>query len=84
MKSRFRVDSPGALRKLLEHGGGVSILDQFNAQEGIQSKRLVRLLPDWTLPSAGIYAVHPPGRHVTPKVRSFVDFYRQYLKTRSG
>jgi DNA-binding transcriptional LysR family regulator len=79
VKSRFRVDSPGALRSLLQQHAGVSILDQFNAQEGIRSKRLIRLLPEWTLPAAGIYAVYLPGRQVPAKVRSFVDFYRQYL-----
>jgi DNA-binding transcriptional LysR family regulator len=79
VKSRIRVDSPGALRTLLQHHAGVSIMDQFNAQEGLDSGRLVRLLPEWSLPTAGIYAVHPPGRHVTPKVRAFIDFYRQYL-----
>ena len=59
---------------------GVSVLDQFNAMKGIGSKRLIRLMPDWTLPTAGIYAVYPPGRHVPAKVRSFIDFYRHYLQ----
>lgn len=79
VKARLRVDSPGALRSLLQNNAGVSVLDQFNAQEGISSNELVRLLPEWTLPSAGIYAVYPPGRQVPGKVRSFIDFYRQYL-----
>jgi len=80
VKARFRVDSPGALRSLLQQHVGVSVLDQFNAQEGISSKRLIRLLPEWFLPSAGIYAVYPPGRQLPAKVRSFIDFYRQYLE----
>lgn len=79
VKTRFRVDSPGALRSLLQQHAGVSVMDEFNAQEGIKSKRLIRLLPDWSLPSAGIYAVYPSGRQVPAKVRSFIDFYREYL-----
>lgn len=79
VKSRFRVDSPGALRSLLQQHAGVSVLDEFNALEGINAKRLIRLLPDWSLPSAGIYAVYPSGRQVLAKVRSFIDFYREYL-----
>lgn len=81
VKTRFRVDSPGALRSLLEKDAGVSILDQFNAQAGINAGRLVRLLPEWSLHRAGIYAVYPPGRQVPAKVRNFVEFYRHYLAT---
>jgi DNA-binding transcriptional LysR family regulator len=80
IKSRIRVDSPGVLRSLLQQHVGVSVLDQFNAQDGISSKRLIRLLPEWSLPTAGIYAVYPPGRQMPAKVRSFIDFYRQYLE----
>jgi DNA-binding transcriptional LysR family regulator len=80
VKSRIRVDSPGVLRSLLQQHVGVSVLDEFNAQDGINSKRLIRLLPEWSLPTAGIYAVYPPGRQMPAKVRSFIDFYRQYLE----
>jgi DNA-binding transcriptional LysR family regulator len=80
VKSRLRIDSPGALRAVIEQDAGISILDQFNAQEGLDTKRLVRLLPQWSLPLGGIYAVFPPGRHVPAKVRRFIDFYRQHLE----
>lgn len=80
VKSRFRVESPAALSALLQQHVGVSVLDQFNAQEGIKAQRLVRLLPDWSLPSAGVYAVYPPGRQVSAKIRRFIDFYQHYLK----
>lgn len=79
VRSRVRVDSPGALRALLEKDAGVSVLDQFNAQVGIDAGRLVRLLPGWSLPRGGIHAVYPPGRQMPAKVRAFSDFYRGYL-----
>lgn len=82
VKARIRVDAPGALRSLLEARMGVSVLDQFNAQDGIKAGRLLRLLPEWSLPAAGIFAVYPPGRQVSAKVRSFIDFYRHYLERR--
>jgi DNA-binding transcriptional LysR family regulator len=84
VKSRVRVDSPGALRSLLQEAVGISVLDQFNAEEGIAAKRLVRVLQGWSLPSAGIYAVYPPGRQVSAKVRGFIDFYRTYLAERNA
>lgn len=80
VKSRMRVDSPGALRSMLRHGCGVSVLDQFSAEEALKAGHLVRVLADWTLPRAGIYAVYPPGRHVAAKVRAFIAFYRDWLQ----
>lgn len=79
MKSRMRVNSPAALRALLREGAGVSVLTQQSAEEGMRDGYLVRLLPQWSLPQGGIYAVVPPGRHMPARVRAFIDFYRDYL-----
>ncbi|MBR9884227.1 MAG: LysR family transcriptional regulator [Oceanospirillales bacterium] len=76
MHSRFRVDSTGALRSLLKSDAGVSVMASYIGQ---QDEELVRLLPQWHLPSGGIYAVFPPGAFIPAKVRAFVDFYRQWL-----
>jgi len=32
------------------------------------------LLPDYPPPEQALYALYPPGRHLSAKVRSFVDF----------
>jgi DNA-binding transcriptional LysR family regulator len=34
----------------------------------------VRVLADYTAPTTGIYAVYPSRRHLSAKVRAFVDF----------
>lgn len=80
VKSRIRVDSPGALRAMLRHGSGISVLDQYSAEEAVKAGYLVRILDAWSLPRAGIYAVYPPGRHVPAKVRAFIAFYREWLQ----
>ena len=80
MKSRMQVDSPGAVLALVEHGAGISVLEERTAQPALDSGALVRLLPKWTLPEGGIFAVLPPGRHVPAKVRAFIDFYKAGLK----
>lgn len=78
-KGRIRVDSSAALRSLLLCGAGISVLDQFGVEAAIKSGRLQRLLPDWSLPRGGVYAVLPPGRHVAANARAFIDFYREYM-----
>ncbi|WP_338765535.1 LysR family transcriptional regulator [Massilia sp. METH4] len=79
MRARIRTDSTGALRALVLDGAGVSILDEYSVRRDLASGALVRLLPEWTLPSGGTFAVFPPGRHVSRKVRAFVAFYQEWL-----
>jgi len=82
VKSRYRVDSPAALRALIQAGLGISVLDEFSAQSGIAANQLIRLLPEWSLPDGGIYAKYPPGKHASAKVRAFIDYYQRYLDDR--
>ncbi|MEN3030045.1 LysR family transcriptional regulator [Chromobacterium amazonense] len=78
-RARIKVDSAASLRTLLLAGAGVSVLDSFSVQEDIRQGRLVHLLPQWTLPKGGVYAVFPPGRHAPAAARAFVEFYRVLL-----
>lgn len=79
MRSRLRVDSSRALRALVEGGAGVAVLDAPGAEAGLRAGRLVRLLPQWQLPSGGIHAVYPPGRLASPLAKAFVEFCRSRL-----
>lgn len=82
VKSRYRVDSPAALRALIQAGLGISVLDEFSARSGIAENQLIRLLPEWSLPDGGIYAKYPPGKHASAKVREFIGFYQHFLDGR--
>jgi DNA-binding transcriptional LysR family regulator len=77
MSTRLQTDSATSLRALLLAGAGVSVMNQLSVQSDLAEGRLVRLLPDWQTPSGGVFAVYPPGRHLSPAARAFVDFYRQ-------
>lgn len=81
-RGHLRADSAAALRALLEGGAGISALDQFSARPAIHSGRLQRVLPDWTPPGGGLYAVYAPNRHPPARVRQFVDHYRRQLQPR--
>jgi len=55
-------------------GGGLAMLAAFMAGEHVKSGRLVTLLDEYVREDVPIYAVYPSGRHLSPKVRAFVDF----------
>ncbi|MGA3251492.1 MAG: LysR family transcriptional regulator [Paraburkholderia sp.] len=61
-------------------GQGVLTRSEWDANPYLESGRLKRLLPDWTLPSADICAVYPQRLHLSAKVTAFIDFLEQFLE----
>ncbi len=55
-------------------GLGIAREPDFIVAPEIRSGTLVRLLPTYKLPSSAIHAVYPSRRHLSAKVRAFVDF----------
>lgn len=55
-------------------GLGIGQITSYQAEGHLKSGTLVRLLPDWTQPPLPVYVVYPPNRHLSAKVRAFVDW----------
>jgi DNA-binding transcriptional LysR family regulator len=77
VQAAARCNSPSSVRELVREGLGVSVLLDYLLREDVAQGRLVRLLPDWTLPGVGLHAVYPASRHVPAKVRALIDFLRR-------
>jgi DNA-binding transcriptional LysR family regulator len=67
------------LREVAVQGLGVALQPTFIAGERIRSGELVALLLDYTWPVAPAYAVYPPTRHLSYRVRAFIDFLAGYF-----
>jgi LysR family transcriptional regulator, regulator for bpeEF and oprC len=55
-------------------GFGISQCVTFMAAPFLASGELVEVLPDWTRPPLPVHVVYPPNRHLSTKVRVFVDW----------
>ena len=55
-------------------GLGIVRTSTFMAQEHIAAGRLVPLLLDWCADTIPIHVVYPPNRHLSTKLRVFVDW----------
>ena len=55
-------------------GMGIHLEPDFIVAPDVRAGRLVTLLPDYAPPSIDIYAAYPSRRHLSMKVRAFVDF----------
>ena len=69
-----RVNNGDMLSELAARGAGIIYEPDFIVGPDIASGRLTRLLPDYGVERADIWAVYPSRRHLSAKVRAFVDF----------
>ena len=70
----LKASSGEYLLKASVDGHGIILLPTFIAYEQIERGTLVPLLRDYALPSLNAYAIYPQTRHLSQRVRSFVDF----------
>ena len=71
---RLRANNGEMLAAAAAAGLGVCILPSFLAAPGFEAGTIEPLLRDYPLEEAALYAVMPPGRAVTARVRALVDF----------
>lgn len=67
------LDATLAVREAVRQGAGLSVLPDFAVAQDVVERRLVTVLPGWTLPAGGIHAVFPAARFRPARVRAFVD-----------
>jgi DNA-binding transcriptional LysR family regulator len=53
---------------------GVALLPTFIAGADLQQGGLVGIMPDYKAPAASLHAIYPQTRHLSVKVRLFIDF----------
>ena len=71
---RFRVNNGDVMRDAAIAGVGLIIVPTFIVSDALRQGELVAVLRDFELDDAAIYAVWPPKRALSAKVRAFVDF----------
>jgi DNA-binding transcriptional LysR family regulator len=62
------------LRDVAVAGRGIALLPTFLAGRELQSGSLRAILTKWHAPELAVYAIYPPTRHLSVKVRVFIDF----------
>lgn len=72
--SRIAINEGSAHLSAILAGYGVSQTLSFVAEPHLASGELVALMPEWSRPAIPIYVVYPPNRHLSAKVRVFVDW----------
>lgn len=67
--------------QLVEAGSGIGYQPAWAAEQALAAGRLVRLLPDYRLFGATLYAAYVERTFLSAKVRSFIDFFAARTQT---
>jgi DNA-binding transcriptional LysR family regulator len=73
MQASIAIDTTPGVLAAVRAGGGLSVLPDFFVADDLTSGRLILALPEWQLPSGGIYTVYPAARFRPRKVTAFVE-----------
>ena len=76
---RLMVTDADILHAVASAGQGIALLPAFRCVEDVRAHRLERVLPEWSIPSTPVHVVYPSTRHLSPKVKSFVDHLHQRM-----
>jgi DNA-binding transcriptional LysR family regulator len=75
----LQANSSLALREVLLQELGVTLTPTFMVGPDIATGRVQAVLSDYPTLELSIYAVYPQRRHLSPKVRAFVEFMAQHI-----
>ena len=76
----LKTDNGEAARDACIDGVGLTLTSRYCAYEALDRGELVEVLQDYPLISATeIWAVYPSSRLLAPKVRAFIDYFKDYF-----
>lgn len=78
--ARLRTNDGEVGHEWALNGAGLVMKSIWDVGDDVAAGRLVRVLADWPSPAAAIHAVYPTSRHLSAKVRSFVDYLGEHLR----
>lgn len=84
MRPSLLLDTVTAQREAVLAGAGFTLLPLWLVGSDLANGRLVRLLPGLEMPSIDLYAGYAAGRHITGRLRAFLDFAQEEIPRMLG
>jgi DNA-binding transcriptional LysR family regulator len=79
LSPRLMVSDFDVLYAATVAGLGIALCPTSRCVDDLRARRLERVLSDWNAPSTPVHVVYPSIRHLSPKVKSFVDHLQQRM-----
>lgn len=80
VRAFLEANDTQALRAAGLAGLGLLVQPTFAIQEDLEAGLLVPVLPNWSLPPLTINVAYPSRKHVSAKVRTFIEFLTEHFR----
>lgn len=80
VSGRFRANNGDAILDACRQGLGIAGLPDFITREALATGELVEILPEWSSNNRAVWALYPHNRHLSAKVRLFIDYVQASLQ----
>ncbi|GER06828.1 hypothetical protein JCM17843_11380 [Kordiimonadales bacterium JCM 17843] len=72
------------MKEAARHGLGIVAIPDFLLGADLEQEGLVEILSDYQQALLPVQSIYPPNRHLSTKVRRFIDYLAQRFSTRPG
>ena len=79
LPARIMVSDNDILHAVASASLGIALLPAFRCVDDLRARRLERVLREWDAPATPVQVVYPSTRHLSPKVKSFVDHLQERM-----
>ncbi|WP_426088442.1 LysR substrate-binding domain-containing protein [Janthinobacterium sp. PSPC1-1] len=76
---RITCNTNEARRCFALEGVGIAYMSDFTVTEALQTGALLQVLGDYTFEKNTFRLLWPSGKHMTPKLRAFIDFVSEHV-----
>ena len=65
-------------------GAGICVVPDFIARAGLETGKVIEVLPDWVISPLWLTLFYPPYAQLPPLVGTFTDFFEAYMREMDG
>lgn len=80
VSGRFRANAPAAIANMAVGGLGIARCPHYVVGPALNDGSLEQLFSEYETDGFGLYALYPPNRHLTTRVRAVIDHLAQHFR----
>jgi len=79
----YHANAPASIANMALAGRGIARCPQYVVAQNLKDGTLQQIFQEFETENFGLYALYPPNRHLTARVRALIDHLTSYSEPRA-